>query len=69
MGLTKTHFLTSGNREKRVTYYFATHIHALRYLHRFCYKSLGFNIDTYVFNNVMQVAPLGWKTVSIVMYI
>ena len=32
-------------------------------------KSLGLNIVIYVFDNVIQVAMLGWETVNIVMYI
>ena len=47
---------------------FGTNIHSLRDLHTFCYTSLGFYIVTYVFHNVIQVAPLGWKTVNIFMY-
>ena len=34
-----------------------------------CQQSLGLNNDTYVFQNVVQVAPLGQETVNIVMYI
>ena len=55
-------------RKKKVSHYFATYIHYWRDSINFALKSVGLNIVTYVFDYVIQVAPLGRETVNMIIY-
>ena len=44
---------------------FCDFIHSLRELHTFCQQSLSLNNVIYVFNNAIQVAPLGQEMFTV----